>query len=426
MASQVLVLAAAILGTNAKTALVLQGGGAKGAFQAGVLQHLCNSKLAASWTLLLGTSIGALNAAFLSQYSPEAQCTAAVPALVAEWRAIKSITDLMVRTGTSDPCGLQASAVPVPAVSKHVTGLYLLQDLERQNDGGFTCDMTPALNRYARILDANKIRTSGMEFAAPAVSLETGLVRYFNETTEPEMLFKGVVASGALVPIVPPILIGEERFMDGGVRANLPILHALHRGADQVVAVLLNPLELQRPAQFPPATQPDQFKARLLFLLDVFYDAEFMDDMREACYRYPLADITAYIPVAGVGSMLDFSHTSIEQMLERGQSETRFVQDFCAELGFQRGPLPSWVTFDLGAGAMLLLIVACRLLYCRQKSPRQSKAKVEEDENFELFDVKGRPLDMESWPLASRQVKAKGDEDEDLEFFDVKGRSLDQ
>lgn len=379
--------------TEGKTALVLQGGGAKGAFQAGILQRLCESDLADSWTLLAGTSIGALNAAFLAQYTPKAQCAQAVPALVAEWQDIKSITDLMVRTGTNEPCGLQSSTV-----SKHVTSLYLLQDLDKQNAGGFTCDMTPALKRYTRILDPNKIRASGMQLVAPAVSLETGLVRYFNETMPADVLFHGVVASGTLTPIVPPIVIGAERFMDGGVRANLPILQALHRGADRVVALLLNPVELQQPAKFPAPNQPDQFRARLHFLIDVFYDAELMDDMREACFHFPRAEIMAYIPKEYIGSLLDFNHAAIGQFLERGRSKVRFVKDFCAELGFERGPLPSWIVFFLGGGAMAALVVACRLacllcFACRRKRRRLLKAKVEQDDDLEQMPVIGRPLE---------------------------------
>lgn len=267
-------LGAFVLGVPGKeTALVLQGGGAKGAFQVGVLQGLCKTQYADTWTLLAGTSIGALNAAFLAQYVPSDQCSQAVPALSRAWQAINSSTDLMVRTGDTEPCELH-------------TGIWALSDLHYQDTGGFTCEMSPALHLYSRLVSADRIRSSGMRLGVPAVSLETGLARYFNETTPADVLSKGLVASGTLVPIVAPVVIEGERFMDGGVRANLPILHALHRGATRVVAVLLNPLELQRPARFPSPDQPEQIKNRMLFLLDVFYDAEFMSDVREACSTF--------------------------------------------------------------------------------------------------------------------------------------------
>ncbi|CAE8654703.1 unnamed protein product, partial [Polarella glacialis] len=82
--------------------------------------------------------------------------------------------------------------------------------------------------------------------------------------------------------------------------------------------VLLNPVESQRPASFPAADAPDQFKARMFFFLDLFYDAEFMNDMREACYHYPNAEIHAYVPDKTIGTMLDFNGETLEKHLQRG------------------------------------------------------------------------------------------------------------
>merc|ERR1719247_2285857 len=234
-----------------------------------------------------------------------------------------------------------------------------------------------------------------MELGVPAVSLETGLVRYFNETTEPDVLFNGILASGTLVPLVPPVVIGKERFMDGGVRANLPILHALHRGADRIVALLLNPMDLQRPAQYPEPDQPDQFRGRLSFLLDVFYDAEFMDDAREACWHYPRAEIMAYIPPKVIGSLLDFNQVSIAEFLERGDSEVHLVKDFCAELNLERGPMPSYFVFSFGILFTIVLLGMCRLTVyaartCRPSWMKTFKAKVETDDDLELCDIMGR------------------------------------
>jgi len=364
------------------TALVLQGGGAKGAFHIGALQALCKTQDANSWALLAGTSIGALNAAFLAQYPQSQQCSEALAALEAMWRTINSTSDALVRTGTHTPCHFNS-------------GIWFIADLREQNAGGFTCESNTEL--IFRNIDPAKVQASGMKLGVPAVSLDTGLVKYFNETTVPDELRKGIVASGALVPLVAPVRIGNERFMDGGVRANLPVLHALERGANRVVALLLNPLQLNRPAKFPDEGESGQLRGRVDFLFDVFYDAEFMSDMREACYQYPHAEIVAYAPQEYIGNMLDFGHGEILKHIEQGAKAATFIPDFCVKLGFPRGPEPcpsmSLLVIALVIGTVAInIMLSCsgclRRRWCKP-SPRWD-AKPVPDEDLELCNTVGR------------------------------------
>ena len=70
-----------------KTALVLSGGGAKGAYEVGVLEALCEHPLLAnSWSIITGTSIGAMNAGALAQFAPADQCTDGLAAMNGYWK----------------------------------------------------------------------------------------------------------------------------------------------------------------------------------------------------------------------------------------------------------------------------------------------------------------------------------------------------
>ena len=70
-----------------KTALVLSGGGAKGAYEVGVLEALCEHPLLAnSWSIITGTSIGAMNAGALAQFAPADQCTDGLAAMTGYWK----------------------------------------------------------------------------------------------------------------------------------------------------------------------------------------------------------------------------------------------------------------------------------------------------------------------------------------------------
>ena len=66
--------------THPTTALVLSGGGAKGAYEVGALQRICEGEHANSWSMITGTSIGALNAGALAQWPQAEQCSKGVNA----------------------------------------------------------------------------------------------------------------------------------------------------------------------------------------------------------------------------------------------------------------------------------------------------------------------------------------------------------
>lgn len=78
-----------------RTALVLAGGGAKGAYTVGVLEAICkDAELANSWDLITGTSIGAMNAAALAQFNSKDQCGKGVPAMKKFWTSVKKLSDV--------------------------------------------------------------------------------------------------------------------------------------------------------------------------------------------------------------------------------------------------------------------------------------------------------------------------------------------
>lgn len=194
---------------------------------------------------------------------------------------------------------------------------------------------------------------------------------------------------------------GRRAVYGWGIRANLPILHALERGADRVIAILLNTLDLKKRASFPASGELNQLRARVLFFVDVFYDAEFIDDMRTACYHYPRAEILAYVPTQPIGSLLDFQRETIATNLERGRVESRLINDLCKELLLERGPVLGvkeeslWlIVFLVCLSVILLLSFIARPFYqfLRKLWQRRAARKVEELEadDVELCKAVGR------------------------------------
>lgn len=78
-----------------KVGLVLSGGGSKGAFQLGQLQAICeNEILRNSWSIITGSSIGALQAGMLGQFNKEDQCSKGISQAASFWKAIKGPSNI--------------------------------------------------------------------------------------------------------------------------------------------------------------------------------------------------------------------------------------------------------------------------------------------------------------------------------------------
>ena len=209
-----------------RVALVLQGGGALGAYQAGVYQALHEAGLEPDW--VSGVSIGGINAALIAGNAPDNR----LPALREFWRGITARTlwtyapdgdifrewrnaySAFVTTMLGQPGFFEPNKINpwlLPAGAKHATSFY---------------DTSPLKKRLLELVDFDIINRRTARFSVGAVNVMTGNFVFFDNksaTITPEH----VMASGALPPGFPMIRIGTDYYWDGGVVSNTPLQHLL-------------------------------------------------------------------------------------------------------------------------------------------------------------------------------------------------------
>jgi len=206
-------------------ALVLEGGGALGSYQAGVYETLADSAYLPDW--IAGTSIGAINAAIIAGNAPKDR----VAQLRKFWEEITSPTALWPAAGLSNPwASWQRTA---SALSSALFGQpdfftpYSFEDWILRGPHLSYYSTSALKSTLERLVDFERINTSKeMRFSVGAVNLRTGRLVYFDNaeiTIRPEH----VMASGALPPAFPPIEIGDDYYWDGGLVSNTPLQYVL-------------------------------------------------------------------------------------------------------------------------------------------------------------------------------------------------------
>jgi NTE family protein len=204
--------------------LLLQGGGALGAYQAGAYEGLIEAGISATW--VVGISIGAINAALIAGNPPERR----VERLREFWQRMSVDVGPPVRAWL-DPlrpfanymAAMSATAFGIPAFfTPRIPPPWFAVD---GSDGALSMYDTTPLNRtLEELVDFDLIGRGSVRLSLGAVNVCKGSSVYFDsETTviQPDH----VRASGALPPGFPPVTIGGEHYWDGGVVTNTPITY---------------------------------------------------------------------------------------------------------------------------------------------------------------------------------------------------------
>ncbi len=209
-----------------RIALLLQGGGALGAYQGGVYQALTEANLHPDW--VAGISIGAINSALIAGNPPERR----VERLRAFWETVSTpppgvaylgldprdeTTHRLVNqarafgTLLAGAPGFFAPRLPPPYL--HPPG----------SPGALSYyDVTPLKATLERLADFDRINSGEMRFSVGAVNVRSGNFVYFDNVTHrigPEH----VMASGSLPPGFPSTVIDGEHYWDGGLVSNTPL-----------------------------------------------------------------------------------------------------------------------------------------------------------------------------------------------------------
>ena len=217
-----------------QVALVLQGGGALGSFQAGVYEALAASAIEINW--VAGISIGAVNAALIAGNPPAAR----VERLTAFWdRLTSALPSFPIFPGRQMRELVQEwSAAMVAGFG--VPGFFHPRPLPPT----FAPPGTPeALSFYdssqlAATLDAfvdwDLLNHGPTRISVGAVDIASGNFRYFDSAGE-RLDARHIMASGALPPGLPPIEIDGKLWWDGGLVSNTPLSHVLDNQAEDLL-----------------------------------------------------------------------------------------------------------------------------------------------------------------------------------------------
>jgi NTE family protein len=209
-----------------KVALVLQGGGALGSYQAGVYEVLAQSEYLPDW--VAGISIGAINAAIIAGNPPERR----VDRLRDFWQGVTEPPALWPMWVDHAVAGLLGDHRPAGAANALLfgqPGFFAPRTLEAWLDSPRPTSFydTGALRgTLERLVDFDRINAREMRFSVGAVNVRTGnFVEFDNAATtiRPEH----VMASGALPPGFPAVEIDGEHFWDGGLVSNTPLHHVI-------------------------------------------------------------------------------------------------------------------------------------------------------------------------------------------------------
>ena len=210
--------------TTAAKALVLQGGGALGAYQAGVYEALLESDSNLDW--VAGVSIGAINAALIAGNAPEHR----VSRLKEFWSEVSSGPAQNVPLVWGERAWLNQWSAASAALTG-IPGFFRPRVDPSLMLGGAApilsyYDTAPLKATLERLVDFKRINRREMRLSVGAVNIRTGNSIYFDNATQP-IGVEHIMASGALPPGFPPIHIDGQDYWDGGILSNTPLQYVL-------------------------------------------------------------------------------------------------------------------------------------------------------------------------------------------------------
>lgn len=195
--------------------LVLQGGGALGAYQYGVYEALDLAKVYPRW--VIGTSIGAINGGLIAGNPPEKRMD-----------ALKSFWDLMQGHGIKSVesfkkmynmltimNGVDGFFKPNPPAWLNPNLIFGIEDAAYYKTDALKDTLT-------ELIDLDYLNSKKTRLTVGAVNANTGEMRYFDNRKE-TLTIDHILASGALPPAFPAVRIDGQPYWDGGIFSNTPI-----------------------------------------------------------------------------------------------------------------------------------------------------------------------------------------------------------
>jgi NTE family protein len=209
-----------------ETILVLQGGGALGAYQAGVFETLCAMYREPTW--VAGISIGAINAALIAGNPPDLR----VARLREFWRLLSSglpsstlATPASARESLNEASAAQVVLFGVPGFFAPRIPPAVWQPPGSPGAISYY-DTAPLRRTLERLVDFDLLNSGTVRLSVGAVNVRTGNFAYFDSAKQ-RIDVRHIMASGALPPGFAPVEIDGEHYWDGGLVSNTPLQYVL-------------------------------------------------------------------------------------------------------------------------------------------------------------------------------------------------------
>jgi NTE family protein len=279
-----------------KRALVLSGGGSRGAYQVGAIKALLEN--GRTWNSVHGISVGALNASWISMHSPIDQFKS-INGLLHIWNNIKTSDDIYTRWNPIKPIN------------------YLYSMWKGSLHSG-----QPLMKIVDTFLNRQKIAESGVKLTIGCVNLNTS--EYIVIDGKNPAIKEFILASSHLPLVFEPIELYGEKWVDGGIRHQIPIYEALKERPDEIDVILTSPIAVRD--RMLPATNLTSAPRVALRASEVMSDQVYLMDcytVLRAARTLENVKINIFIPkVSPNQNSMDFSGEKIQSAIKQGYEET--------------------------------------------------------------------------------------------------------
>ncbi|WP_069263622.1 patatin-like phospholipase family protein [Paraburkholderia nodosa] len=214
----------ASLALPGQVVLVLQGGGALGAYQLGVYEAMHEAGIHVDW--VIGTSIGAINAALIVGNAPEHR----FERLDEFWHRVTDRTRLDVAaTWPGFAPGWDKTFAKLMIIGGGIAGFFQPNPVSWFGplahlgvDRASYYRIAPLRDTLVSLVDFELLNAGHPRLTVGAVNARTGAMRYF-DSRDQRLSVEHVMSSGALPPAFPAVRIDGEPYWDGGIYSNTPV-----------------------------------------------------------------------------------------------------------------------------------------------------------------------------------------------------------
>lgn len=279
-------------------ALVLSGGGSKGAYQVGALKYILGEK-GVTYDALCGVSVGAINVAFLAMYKSGEE--------------IESVTNLASMWSQLNNSKIYQRWFPFGRWHAIWRRSFF--------------DSSPLHNLLKTGIDLERVRNSGKQVNVGTVSLSSGKYTIFDQTSD--HFVDAVIASASFPGMLTPVSFLGQLWTDGGIKELSPIKKAVELGADIIDVIICNP-KTRIPKFIANPTTVDVLKRSM----DLSTDKIMANDIEKVEMYNILAQngLTEkkYVQLNIVRpdlnlieDLLDFRPEKIKEMMEKGYNDAK-------------------------------------------------------------------------------------------------------